>query len=183
MIWHSAIYPLYPNIQMITLAKSGQNEYLLCYSDVDLNSETLYNESIIKKRILEAEKICKSEMVEFGKIIYEKIIEERPNQSEERSRKMLAMLLALDRKHRVRLVNAENDTNNHALLIQKIEEAESILPPVLHNHSVTIQNMDDGENVLEGQKEENIVASHAWCCQNTTAKNTIISKEQERTTH
>ena len=124
--------------------------------DVDLNAETLYNESIIKKRILDAEQICKSEMVEFGKIIYEKIIEERPNQSEERSRKILAMLLALDRKHRVRLVNAENDTNNHALLIQKIKEAESILPPVLHNHSVTAHNIDDGGNVLEGQKKKKL---------------------------
>ena len=129
--------------------------------EVNLNAETLYNESIIKKRILEAENICKNEMVEFGKIIYEKIKAERPNQSEERTGKILAMLLALDRKHRVRLVNAENEINNHTLLIEKIKEAESILPPELNNsklqsYTASTQVADSGQSGVESQKKKTL---------------------------
>jgi ATP-dependent Lon protease len=101
-----------------------------------------------KGNSLEAEEVCKKEMVEFGKIIFEKIKNHASRKDVKHIHKILAMFLSLERKVRVRLVNKENDDANEFFLVDKIKEAEALL--------LTNDNNDNDVEKVEKEKKKTL---------------------------
>ena len=116
--------------------------------DLNLSQNDINNEIFLKEKILEAEEVCKKEMVEFGKIIFEKIENHASRKDVKHIHKILAMFLALERKVRVRLVNKENDDANEFFLVDKIKEAESLL--------LTNDNNDNDVEKVEKEKKKTL---------------------------
>ena len=103
------------------------NHILAMLVDLNLSQNDINNEVFLKGKILEAEEICKKEMIEFGTILFKKIEKHASRKDTKHVQKILAMFLELGRKTRVRLVNKEQDANNELFLIEKIKEAEALI--------------------------------------------------------